>query len=79
MEDSFADVDLVIEAIPEIIEAKQQLYAELNKEYPVKSGVALSPLVASWGQYRADDLPLIAIAKHRTQAMKLLDEVKFDL
>jgi iron(III) transport system substrate-binding protein len=57
----------------------QQLYAELNKEYPVKSGVALSPLVASWGQYRADDLPLIAIAKHRTQAMKLLDEVKFDL
>ncbi len=57
----------------------QQLYAELNKEYPVKSGVALSPLVASWGQYRADDLSLVAIAKHRTQAMKLLDEVKFDL
>ncbi len=57
----------------------QQLYAELNKEYPVKSGVALSPLVASWGQYRADDLSLVTIAKHRTRAMKLLDEVKFDL
>ncbi len=57
----------------------QQLYAELNKEYPVKSGVALSPLVASWGQYRADDLSLVAIAKQRAQAMTLLDEVKFDL
>ena len=57
----------------------QQLYAELNKEYPAKSGVALSPLVASWGQYRADDLSLVASAKHRTQATKLLDGVKFDL
>jgi len=57
----------------------QQLYAELNKEYPVKSGVALSPLVASWGQFSADNLSLVAIAKHRIQAMTLLDEVKFDL
>ena len=57
----------------------QQLYAELNKEYPVKSGVALSPLVASWGQFSADDLSLVAIAKQRAQAMTLLDEVKFDL
>jgi iron(III) transport system substrate-binding protein len=57
----------------------QQLYAELNKEYPVKSGVALSPLVASWGQFSADNLSLVAIAKQRAQAMTLLDEVKFDL
>jgi len=57
----------------------QGLYAELNKEYPVKPGVALSPLVASWGAFRADTLSLSEIVKHRRQAVTLLDEVKFDL
>ncbi len=57
----------------------QRLYAELNKEYPVKPGVAWSPLVTSWGQFRADSLSLSEIAKHRRQALTLLDEVKFDL
>ena len=53
--------------------------ALINKEYPVKPGVALSPLVASWGAFRADTLSLSEIAKHRRQAVTLLDEVKFDL
>ncbi len=57
----------------------QKMYAEVNFEYPVKVGVPSSELVASWGEFRADTLPLEAIAQHHQQAVKLLDEVKFDL
>lgn len=57
----------------------QKMYAEVNYEYPVKVGVQPSKLVASWGQFKADTLPLSEIAKNHEAAVKLLDEVKFDL
>jgi iron(III) transport system substrate-binding protein len=57
----------------------QQLYAETNMEYPVRAGVPVSKLVASWGTYKADDLPLEEIAKNRKMALKLLDQALFDL
>lgn len=57
----------------------QQMYAEANYEYPVKESVQPSKLVASWGSFKADQLPLAEIAKHHQAAVKLLDEVKFDL
>ncbi|PKF62886.1 iron ABC transporter substrate-binding protein [Psychromonas sp. psych-6C06] len=57
----------------------QQMYAEVNYEYPVKVGVQPSKLVASWGEFKADVLPLADIAKQHKAAVKLLDEVKFDL
>ncbi|MCL4130808.1 UNVERIFIED_CONTAM: hypothetical protein GTU68_054441 [Idotea baltica] len=57
----------------------QGMYAEVNYEYPVKPGVKRSELVASWGEFKADTLSLDAIADNHTKAIKLLDEVKFDL
>jgi iron(III) transport system substrate-binding protein len=57
----------------------QQMYAEVNFEYPVKEGVKRSELVASWGDFKADTLSLDDIASHHAAAIKLLDEVKFDL
>ncbi|RJE76594.1 iron ABC transporter substrate-binding protein [Pseudoalteromonas sp. MSK9-3] len=57
----------------------QNMYASMNMEYPVKSGVALSNLVASWGTFKEDALPLSEISKYRPLALKLIDEVKFDL
>lgn len=57
----------------------QSLYAEVNMEYPVNPNVAPSPLVASWGQFRADTLPMSEIARNQSAALKLLDEVRFDL
>ncbi|USD64808.1 Fe(3+) ABC transporter substrate-binding protein [Vibrio sp. SCSIO 43136] len=57
----------------------QQMYAEVNFEYPVKAGVKRSELVASWGDYKADTLSLEEIAAHHEAAVKLVDEVKFDL
>lgn len=57
----------------------QKMYAEVNFEYPVKEGVKRSELVASWGDFKADDLALEEIAANHSKAVKLLDEVKFDL
>lgn len=62
-----------------VSEPAQQSYAHTNMEYPVRPGVTLSPLVASWGKFTADALPLTTIAQNRKAALKLLDEVKFDL
>ncbi len=57
----------------------QELYAETNMEYPVREGVKVSDIVASWGKFSADKLPLEALAQHRKTALMLLDKVKFDL
>ncbi|PMK04485.1 Fe(3+) ABC transporter substrate-binding protein [Vibrio sp. 10N.261.55.A7] len=57
----------------------QGMYAEVNYEYPVKAGVERSELVASWGDFKADDVSLDDIASYHSAAIRLLDEVKFDL
>ncbi len=57
----------------------QSMYAEVNYEYPVKEGVERSELVASWGDFKADTISLDEIAEHHATAIRLLDEVKFDL
>ncbi len=56
----------------------QRIYAEQNFEYPVKSGVPLHPLVASWGTFKADTTHLAEVAKYRAAASKIMDRVGFD-
>jgi iron(III) transport system substrate-binding protein len=57
----------------------QQAYAELNFEYPVNPNVAPVDMVASWGDFKEDTLPLNQVAKYRKAALQLVDKVKFDL
>ena len=57
----------------------QKMYAEINFEYPVKPNVERSELVKSWGDFKADTISLEEIAKYHSTAVKLLDEVQFDL
>lgn len=56
----------------------QSLYARANFEVPVRGGVALDPVVASFGPIRVDRLPLTEVARHRKQASVLVDRVGFD-
>ena len=56
----------------------QSLYARANYEYPVKAGVELDPVVASFGGMKVDTLPLAEVARHRRQASELVDRVGFD-
>ncbi|MFY0700479.1 MAG: extracellular solute-binding protein [Bermanella sp.] len=57
----------------------QALYAELNMEYPVKAGIKPSKLVQSWGEFKADPIPLEDVAAKRKDALRLVDKVQFDL
>jgi iron(III) transport system substrate-binding protein len=57
----------------------QSSYAQVNMEYPVKADVSPSEIVASWGEFKADALPIHKLAEHHQDAIRLLDEVKFDL
>lgn len=56
----------------------QTMYAEQNYEYPVNPNVQPSKLVASWGDFKADELPLSKIASLRKTAAQLVDKVGFD-
>lgn len=56
----------------------QELYAEQNFEYPVKAGVPLHPLVASWGNFKADTIGLADVAEYRAAASKMVDRVGYD-
>jgi len=56
----------------------QSMYAEQNHEYPVNQAVSPSGLLRSWGEFKADTLPLSDIAKNRSTASKLVDIVNYD-
>ncbi len=56
----------------------QQLYAEINNEYPVRADVPWSALMQSWGKFKADDLPLVEIAGRRVRALEIVYETGFD-
>ena len=56
----------------------QQMYAEQNFEYPVKQGVPWSGLLQSFGSYKADDLDLAEVAKHRKAASQMADKVGYN-
>lgn len=61
-----------------VSDAAQKIYAETNYEFPVKAGVPVSDLVASWGTFSPDTLPLTDVAAQRPAALKLMEDVNFD-
>jgi len=59
-------------------DAAQKIYAETNYEFPVKPGVARSALVAGWGDFTADTMPLADVAAARPAALRIMEEINFD-
>jgi iron(III) transport system substrate-binding protein len=56
----------------------QEIYAEANFEYPLREGSRPSELVQSWGDFTADSLNLMDVAKLRPISLRLIEEVDFD-
>jgi len=56
----------------------QEMYAQVNNEYPVKEGIPWSALVQSWGNFKADPISLNEIAALRKKASELVDKIAFD-
>ena len=61
-----------------ISDEAQKLYAALNYEYPIISGVDRAPFLVAMGDLRADELPLARVAEHRAEALKLIDKVAYN-
>jgi iron(III) transport system substrate-binding protein len=51
----------------------QEMYARDNFEYPIKAGVPLDPMVASWGELKPDTISIEKIAELSPAAQKLID------
>ncbi len=61
-----------------VTDEAQKLYAEANFEYPVKAGVPLNSIIASFGPLQIDTLALADIVKNRKTASQLVDQTGFD-
>lgn len=56
----------------------QQMYSEVNGEYPVKEGVEWSQQLLMWGEFKRDELDLTDVAANRTEAILMMDRVGYD-
>ena len=55
----------------------QQLYAQLNDEYPVRKGVAISEVLKSWGDFKKDERPMGVYGKLQKKAVLLMDKAQY--
>ena len=54
-------------------EEAQKVFAQANFEYPVKPGIEIAPLLASWGEFKSDDLHLSILGEKNSEAVKIFD------
>lgn len=55
-------------------DAAQRMYADLNYEYPVKADVALNPVLESFGDFKAETLPLNLLGENNAKAVRIMDQ-----
>ncbi len=55
----------------------QGKFAELNKEYPANPAIDPSAEVASWGEFKADDINVEAAGRLQAAAVKLMDRANY--
>ncbi len=51
----------------------QQLYADVNFEYPVKQDIKVNKILAAWGEFKADQLQLDQLGENNAAAVRLMD------
>ncbi|MGB0867256.1 MAG: extracellular solute-binding protein, partial [Granulosicoccaceae bacterium] len=56
----------------------QGWYAETNNEYPAVAGVPLSKTVASWGEFKADELPVAKLGELNAEAVRAFDRAGWE-
>ena len=53
----------------------QQVFAKGNNEYPVVAGVQTDPVLASYGEFKADRVNVSALGRNNPEAIKIADRV----
>lgn len=56
-----------------VSDESQTWYAEANNEFPVRAGVPVSATLQSWGEFKADSLPLEQLGIHNAEAVRVMD------
>ena len=56
----------------------QEIYAEINNEFPLVAGVRVPAFMQAWPKFTPDPIDLLEIAKDRPEALKITEEVDFD-
>lgn len=51
----------------------QQIFAQSNNEYPVVQGVALDPILASYGSFKEDPINAAVIGENSAEAIRIMD------
>jgi iron(III) transport system substrate-binding protein len=51
----------------------QNLYADINYEYPANQAVKANALLAAWGAFKADPTDVAASGEHQAAAVRLMD------
>ena len=51
----------------------QRWYAEKNNEFPIRQNVEISPILQSWGPFRADKINVTQLGEYNSEAIKAMD------
>ena len=51
----------------------QNWYADVNGEYPVRTGIPVSPTLEQWGEFKMDSLNLSRLGELNPEAVRLMD------
>ena len=67
--------DLAIQFIDFLVSKKgQKMFAEVNKEYPTRTGIDTAPEIPSISQLKVADVPMEALGKNRNATLDLIDK-----
>ena len=55
----------------------QQIFADVNMEYPVNPDVTVNPIVASWGSFKQNKINLKNAGENQVAAVKLMDRAGY--
>ncbi|NOZ52055.1 MAG: extracellular solute-binding protein [Gammaproteobacteria bacterium] len=58
-----------------ISEKGQKVFAEINREYPTRDGVAASAVVPAAGSFKVADVPMYQLGKHRNETIDLIEAI----
>ena len=59
-------------------ESAQQIFADVNMEYPVNPKVPVNPTVASWGSFKQNEINLANAGENQAAAIQLMDRVGYN-
>ncbi|MFC3607661.1 extracellular solute-binding protein [Stutzerimonas tarimensis] len=59
-------------------EQAQAMFAQINMEYPANPAVEPSSEVASWGDFKADAIPVEVAGRRQAEAIRMMDRVRWN-